>query len=148
MINHTKLTREAHAEATGSSKDGVDDDDVSYRAPDDSPSNLLEAALAVGFFFAAMLSALMAVSGAHINPAVSIGLLVARHCSFVRFFFYVIAQCAGAITGKKTPHQPTPGRLLLLNHQVDYFFLLLDFKTVKSKRKTYSSGLKTTDNYF
>ncbi|XP_025082059.1 aquaporin AQPAn.G-like isoform X1 [Pomacea canaliculata] len=81
---------------------------VGLRAPDDSPSNLLEAALAVGFFFAAMLSALMAVSGAHINPAVSIGLLVARHCSFVRFFFYVIAQCAGAITGAALLKAVTP----------------------------------------
>ena len=61
---------------------------------------MVEGTLAAGFFIAAILTALTTVSGAHVNPAVSIGFLVARQCSFVRFFFYVIAQSAGSITGE------------------------------------------------
>eukprot|EP00903_Cladosiphon_okamuranus_P015435 g14256.t1 len=39
------------------------------------------------------------VSGAHLNPAVSIGLLVGKRISIERFMIYVPSQIAGAITG-------------------------------------------------
>lgn len=39
------------------------------------------------------------MSGCHINPAVTCGLLVAGKISLVRAIFYIIAQCAGAVAG-------------------------------------------------
>ncbi|KAK7452795.1 hypothetical protein BaRGS_00039711 [Batillaria attramentaria] len=76
--------------------------------PDEPPPSLVEVTLSAGFFIAAILTALTAVSGAHVNPAVSLGFLVARQCSFVRFVFYVIAQSAGSITGAALLRAVTP----------------------------------------
>ncbi|GLT70131.1 hypothetical protein SLA2020_422280 [Shorea laevis] len=39
------------------------------------------------------------ISGGHINPAVTFGLFLARKVSLVRAFFYMVAQCLGAICG-------------------------------------------------
>jgi glycerol uptake facilitator-like aquaporin len=36
------------------------------------------------------------VSGAHLNPAVSVGLVVTRRCPILRAVVYIVAQCAGA----------------------------------------------------
>ncbi|RCV34576.1 hypothetical protein SEVIR_7G179900v4 [Setaria viridis] len=39
------------------------------------------------------------VSGGHINPAVTLGLFLARKVSLVRALLYIVAQCLGAICG-------------------------------------------------
>ena len=39
------------------------------------------------------------VSGGHINPAVTFGLLLARKLSLTRAIFYIVMQCLGAICG-------------------------------------------------
>ncbi|XP_010555818.1 PREDICTED: probable aquaporin PIP2-5 [Tarenaya hassleriana] len=39
------------------------------------------------------------ISGGHINPAVTFGLLLARKVSLVRAVMYIVAQCLGAICG-------------------------------------------------
>ncbi|XP_058099795.1 aquaporin PIP2-7-like [Magnolia sinica] len=39
------------------------------------------------------------ISGGHINPAVTFGLFLARKVSLLRAFFYLVAQCLGAICG-------------------------------------------------
>ncbi|XP_022143902.1 aquaporin PIP2-1-like [Momordica charantia] len=39
------------------------------------------------------------ISGGHINPAVTVGLLLARKVSLVRAVLYIVAQCLGAICG-------------------------------------------------
>ncbi|GLT82599.1 hypothetical protein SLE2022_009620 [Rubroshorea leprosula] len=39
------------------------------------------------------------ISGGHINPAVTLGLLVARKVSLVRALAYMVSQCLGAICG-------------------------------------------------
>ncbi|KAF3493839.1 hypothetical protein DY000_02056091 [Brassica cretica] len=39
------------------------------------------------------------ISGGHINPAVTFGLLLARKVSLVRAILYMVAQCLGAICG-------------------------------------------------
>ena len=74
----------------------------SYSSSTEPAPSLVEVTLSAGFFIAAILTALTTVSGAHVNPAVSVGFLVARQCSFVRFLFYLVAQSAGAITGNMT----------------------------------------------
>lgn len=39
------------------------------------------------------------MSGCHINPAVTCGLLAAGKVSVVRAIFYILAQCVGAVAG-------------------------------------------------
>lgn len=39
------------------------------------------------------------ISGCHINPAVTVGLLAAGKVSVIRAVLYIIAQCAGAVAG-------------------------------------------------
>jgi aquaporin Z len=60
-------------------------------------SGLVGIALAHGLTIAVMISATMAISGGHLNPAVTVGALVAKKISFGNAVGYVIAQCLGAI---------------------------------------------------
>ena len=57
---------------------------------------LLEAALAHGLIFAVMVTATMRISG-HLNPAVTLGFLVARRIEPVMAGVYVVAQLLGAM---------------------------------------------------
>jgi aquaporin Z len=54
-------------------------------------------ALAFGFALLAMAYGIGPVSGCHINPAVSLGVLAAGRMKLADFFGYVIGQCAGAV---------------------------------------------------
>jgi aquaporin Z len=54
-------------------------------------------ALAFGFALLAMAYGIGPISGCHINPAVSLGVLAAGRMKFGDFIGYVIFQCAGAI---------------------------------------------------
>jgi aquaporin NIP len=56
-------------------------------------------ALAFGLVIAVMIYALGHVSGAHFNPAVSVGFAVGRHFPWTRTATYAIAQVGGAIAG-------------------------------------------------
>lgn len=62
-------------------------------------SGYLLTALAFGLVIVAMAYSIGNVSGCHINPAVSIAMLVAKKLSFKDFIGYVVAQFIGAITG-------------------------------------------------
>ncbi|XP_031502754.1 probable aquaporin PIP1-2 [Nymphaea colorata] len=57
----------------------------------------------IAWAFGGMIFALVyctaGVSGGHINPAVTFGLLLARKLSLTRALFYMFMQCAGAICG-------------------------------------------------
>jgi MIP family channel proteins len=55
-------------------------------------------ALAHGLAIAVMVSATAAISGGHLNPAVTIGLLSARKIDLTNAIGYVFAQCLGGIT--------------------------------------------------
>ena len=57
---------------------------------------LLGVALAQGLILAAMIASLMRISGAHFNPAVTLGLLVTRRIAPGLAVVYWIAQLAGA----------------------------------------------------
>jgi len=56
-------------------------------------------ALAFGLTVLAMVYAIGSISGCHINPAITIAMLVAGKIKFKDTIFYVIAQCIGAIIG-------------------------------------------------
>jgi len=56
-------------------------------------------ALAFGLVIAVMIYALGHISGAHFNPAVSVGFAVGRHFPWSRVATYSVAQVAGATLG-------------------------------------------------
>ncbi len=59
-------------------------------------SGLVGIALAHGLAIAVMVSATAAISGGHLNPAVTIGLFAAKKINLQDTLQYVCAQCAGA----------------------------------------------------
>ncbi len=64
-----------------------------------TPGGYFMTALAFGLVIVAMAYSIGNVSGCHINPAVSIAMLVSGKLSIKDFIGYVVAQFAGAITG-------------------------------------------------
>ena len=60
---------------------------------------LLGISLTFGLAIVAMAYGIGPISGCHVNPAVSLGALVAGRLSVSDFVTYVIAQCLGAIVG-------------------------------------------------
>lgn len=60
---------------------------------------MLGIALAFGLAIVAAAYGLGAISGAHLNPAVSLGMVTAGRMSFGDFIGYAIAQCVGALIG-------------------------------------------------
>ncbi|XVF62224.1 hypothetical protein PTKIN_Ptkin08bG0200200 [Pterospermum kingtungense] len=56
-------------------------------------------AWAIGGMIFVLVYCTAGISGGHINPAVTLGLFVARRVSLVRAVTYVVAQCLGAICG-------------------------------------------------
>lgn len=60
---------------------------------------LLGISFAFGLALIAMAYGIGAISGCHINPAVSLGVFVAGRMSFAELIMYIIAQCLGAIAG-------------------------------------------------
>ena len=54
-------------------------------------------ALAFGFIVAAMVTATIPISGGHLNPAVSFGMLISGSMRLKEFLVYVVAQCLGAL---------------------------------------------------
>jgi aquaporin Z len=60
---------------------------------------LLGIAIAFGFAVVAMAYAIGGISGCHVNPAVTIGVLTAGKMSVKDAVGYIISQCIGAILG-------------------------------------------------
>ncbi len=59
----------------------------------------LAVALAFGLSIVAMAYVIGNISGCHINPAVSLAMLLSKKLSFLDFIGYVIAQVVGAVAG-------------------------------------------------
>lgn len=70
--------------------------------------SILQIALAFGLAIATMVQAFGHISGAHINPAVTIAFFVGNQISILRTIFYVIAQLVGAIAGAGILYGVTP----------------------------------------
>ena len=64
---------------------------------------ILGISIAFGFAVVAMAYAIGGISGCHINPAVTIGVLTAGKMTVKDAIGYIIAQCLGAILGAACP---------------------------------------------
>lgn len=67
-------------------------------------------AMAFGLSIVAAAYGIGAISGAHLNPAVSLGFLVSGQMPVNQFFSHVIAQIAGAIVGALVIYMIASGR--------------------------------------
>lgn len=61
--------------------------------------NILRISFGFGLTIAILVAATAHISGGHLNPAVSFGLVIARRFSFLKFLIYSVAQIAGSIAG-------------------------------------------------
>ena len=61
--------------------------------------SVLQISLAFGLAIGTMAQALGPVSGGHMNPAITLALLVGNQISLLRAVFYLVAQLVGAIAG-------------------------------------------------
>ncbi|XP_037085117.1 aquaporin AQPAe.a-like [Pollicipes pollicipes] len=77
-------------------------------ADDGYKPSMVQIALAFGVTVATLAQSIGHVSGCHINPAVTAGMLVARQVSLMRAVFYVLVQCIGAIVGSALLKALTP----------------------------------------
>lgn len=68
-------------------------------------------AFAFGLAIVAMAYGIGPVSGCHVNPAVSLGVLLSGRMSAGDFIQYVIAQCLGAIAGAAVLYMIASGKL-------------------------------------
>jgi len=73
---------------------------------------LVTVALAHGFTIAVMVSATAAVSGGHLNPAVTIGALVGRKIDVKNGVGYIVSQCLGAIVAALLVKTAVPSQWL------------------------------------
>uniref|UniRef100_A0A8D2P7B1 Aquaporin 5 n=1 Tax=Zosterops lateralis melanops TaxID=1220523 RepID=A0A8D2P7B1_ZOSLA len=82
--------------------------------------SILQIALAFGLAIGTLVQAFGHISGAHINPAVTIAFFVGNQISLLRTLLYVLAQLVGAIAGAGILYGVTPAntRGNLLNYHV------------------------------
>lgn len=71
---------------------------------------LLGISIAFGFSVVAMAYAIGGISGCHINPAVTIGMLTAGKIKVNDAIGYIVSQCLGAITGAAVLYLIASGR--------------------------------------
>ncbi|MEE6464001.1 hypothetical protein FKM82_006131 [Ascaphus truei] len=72
------------------------------------PMDRVLISLCFGFSIATMVQCFGHISGAHINPAVTIALVCTRKISLAKSVFYIVAQCLGAISGTGLLYAITP----------------------------------------
>lgn len=78
----------------------------------------VKVSLAFGLSIATMAQSVGHISGAHLNPAVTLGLLLSCQISILKAIMYIIAQCLGAVVATAILSGVTsslPNNLLGLN---------------------------------
>ncbi|XP_061347404.1 aquaporin NIP2-1-like [Gastrolobium bilobum] len=75
---------------------------AALNAIDENRVSKLAASLAGGFIVTVMIYAIGHISGAHMNPAVSIAFATVRHFPWIQVPFYIAAQLTGAISASYT----------------------------------------------
>ena len=77
----------------------------------DAPPTIVQLSLTSGLAVATIIWCLADVSGAHINPAVTLPMLITRRITLARAVLYVFAQCVGAMVGAATLKAITPAKV-------------------------------------
>jgi len=78
----------------------------------DANYDILGIAVAHGLVLGVMVTALMGISGGHLNPAVTLGLLATRRIAPGAAAGYILSQLAGAVAAAATLKQFYPGGVL------------------------------------
>ncbi|XP_017886126.1 aquaporin AQPAn.G isoform X1 [Ceratina calcarata] len=73
--------------------------------------NVVAISLAFGLTVAAAIQGIGHVSGGHVNPAVTFGLMVIGKVPIIRGLLYVLLQCVGAIAGSGILRALSPDRM-------------------------------------
>jgi MIP family channel proteins len=81
-----------------------------------STAGLVTVALAHGLILALMVSSTMNVSGGHLNPAVTLGLLTARRIPASMAGVHVVAQLTGAVVAAMVLKATMPSALVIATH--------------------------------
>ncbi|MEE6464148.1 hypothetical protein FKM82_006196 [Ascaphus truei] len=72
------------------------------------PADMVLISLCFGLSIATLVQCFGHISGAHINPAVTVAMVCTRKISLAKALFYIIAQCLGAIAGAGILYLVTP----------------------------------------
>ena len=75
---------------------------------DAGPPDLVLISLCFGLSIATMVQCFGHISGAHINPAVTVAMVLTRKLSPAKALFYLLAQSVGAIVGAAVLFGVTP----------------------------------------
>lgn len=79
-------------------------------SPTEKAALQIKITLAFALAIATLAQSLGHVSGAHLNPAVTLGLLVSNQISALRCVCYILAQMLGAVTASAIVKGCAPGR--------------------------------------
>ncbi|XP_036746767.2 aquaporin-5 [Manis pentadactyla] len=134
--------------------------------------SVLQISLAFGLAIGTLAQALGPVSGGHINPAITLALLVGNQISLLRAVFYVVAQLVGAIAGagilyglapvnvrgnlavNSLNNNTTPGQAMAVELILTFQLALCIFSSTDSRRTSpmgspaLSIGLSVTLGHF
>ncbi|MEE6472200.1 hypothetical protein FKM82_009532 [Ascaphus truei] len=73
--------------------------------------SVLQIALTFGLGIGTMVQIVGHISGAHLNPAVTMAFLVGSQISLLKAIFYILAQVAGAVAGAGLLYEFTPSKV-------------------------------------
>ena len=79
---------------------------------DDYSPTVPQIAFCFGLIVATMVWCIGNISGGHINPAVTMAMLVTRHVSLARGLLFMLAQCVGAVLGAAVLRGVTPSEFV------------------------------------
>ena len=87
---------------------------LSHEGPNwaDFNPTIVQISLTFGLAVSTMVWCIGHISGGHVNPAVTVGMLVARKISLARGVLFVLAQCGGAVCGAAILWGLTPAELV------------------------------------